>query len=171
MQRVFLLISLALSALLGAASWAPATPLRVPPPLTVAALYDETEDMESAEGEEEFEWCEEEPECEEEEEVEATDSDTSSQCPLRSANAHAATKNDKLKLTIGYTTSEPFDATFEIKQGAIRLASLRRHLGRSGVLRFNKVLGEHDQGRLVIRIKLPKGRAGCPSRRLVLFPR
>lgn len=92
-------------------------------------------------------------------------------CVLRSANAHATTKNDKLKLTIGYTTTEPTDATVEIKQGATRIATLNRHLGRSGVLRYTKQLGENADGKLTVRIKPQTGAAGCPSRRLVLFPR
>lgn len=93
------------------------------------------------------------------------------ECPLRSANAHATTKNDRLKLTIGYTTTAPTDATFEIKQGATKIATFQRHLGNSGVIRFTKPLGESQDGKLKVRLKLSSGSAGCPSQRLVLFPR
>jgi len=94
-----------------------------------------------------------------------------SQCLLRTANAHATTKNSRLKLTIGYTTTAPTDATFEIKQGATKLATLQRHLGNAGVVRLTRQLGENANGKLTVRIKLPAGAVGCPSRRLVLFPR
>ena len=109
--------------------------------------------------------------CEEEVGTSATDS-VSSDCPVRSAHAHAVEKNDRLKMTIGYTTNEPTRATLEIRAGSTQVASLKRHLGRSGVLRFTKVLSKMQAGkRTLVRIKLPKGSAGCPSRRLVLFPR
>jgi hypothetical protein len=93
------------------------------------------------------------------------------ECPLRSANANATARNDRLKLTIGYTTNTPTNAAFEVKLGPAKLATLQRHLGRSGVIRFNKPMPENPRGKLTVRIKLPAGAAGCPSRRLVLFPR
>jgi hypothetical protein len=93
------------------------------------------------------------------------------ECALRGANAHATTKRHKLKLTIGYTTNEPVNVTVEIKLGGTRLASLHRHLGKSGVLRFTKQLAAKQNGKLAVRLKLPSGGVGCPSRRLVLFPR
>jgi hypothetical protein len=92
------------------------------------------------------------------------------ECILRSAHGHAAIndKSNKLKLTIGYTAYEPVGA--KVKVG--NLATVKRQLGRSGVLRFVKALGEKEPKRLVINIKLPSvKRAGCPSRRLVLFPK
>lgn len=92
-------------------------------------------------------------------------------CPIRSANAHASTKNDRLKLTIGYTATAPTNAIFEVKLGSSRLAAFQRHLGNSGVVRFSKPLGENANGKLTVRIKLPGGGVGCPSRRLVLSPR
>lgn len=97
--------------------------------------------------------------------------DDAAECALRSASANATTKNERLKLTIAYTTTAPTDATFEIKQGATKLATLQRHLGNSGAVRFTKQLGENADGKLTVRIKLPSGGVGCPSRRLVLFPR
>jgi hypothetical protein len=91
-------------------------------------------------------------------------------CPLHSASAHAATSHDRLKVTLGYTTNEPFEATIEIKRGPTHQA-FNRHLGRSGVLRF--VLSDKpESGQTVLRIHVPsEERAGCPSPRLVLFPR
>lgn len=85
------------------------------------------------------------------------------ECPIHSASAHASTHNDRLKLTIGYTTNTPVAATIQIHG----LGTFKRHLGKSGVLRFT---GE-EHGRPIIHIKLAAGeRAGCTSRRLVLFP-
>jgi hypothetical protein len=93
------------------------------------------------------------------------------ECLLRSARAHAAVdeKRGKLKLTLGYTTYEPTSAKIEIGH----IATLQRHLGRSGVLRLVKGLNKLDAPKkLVVRISIPSARrAGCPSRRLVLFPR
>lgn len=89
-------------------------------------------------------------------------------CPLHSASAHAATSHNKLKVTLGYTTNEPFEATIQIKKGSTHQA-FKRHLGRSGVLRF--VLDDkQDTGQTVLHIR-PAGSTGCPSPRLVLFPR
>lgn len=114
--------------------------------------------------------------CEEaaEESSESTDNPSGQapeECILRSAHANAVVndKSNKLKLTLGYTTYEPVAA--KIKVGNI--AKLQRQLGRSGVLRFVKPLRIHQHlSRLVVRIDLPSvKRAGCPSRRLVLFPR
>jgi hypothetical protein len=93
------------------------------------------------------------------------------ECPIRSANAHASTNNDRLKLTIGYTTTNSTNATFEVKQGPSKLATFQRHLGASGVVRFSKPLAENADGKLTVKVKLPAGGSGCPSRRLVLFPR
>ena len=95
----------------------------------------------------------------------------STECALRSANAHASTNNNRLKLTIGYTTSEPVDAVVEIKQGAEKLGSLKRHLSRSGVIRYTKQIDEEQRGKLKVRLRLSTGSTGCPSQRLVLFPR
>lgn len=87
---------------------------------------------------------------------------TVAECPIHSASAHASAHHGQLKLTIGYTTNAPVAATIQIHG----IGTFKRHLGRSGVLRFS---GE-DRSRPVIHIKLPKGSVGCPSRRLVLFP-
>lgn len=92
------------------------------------------------------------------------------ECVLRSAHGHAAVdeRSNKLKLTIGYTAYEPVGAKVTVG----KIATVKRQLGRSGVLRLVKNLGKQDPERLVINIKLPSvKKAGCPSRRLVLFPK
>ena len=92
------------------------------------------------------------------------------ECVLRSAHGHASlfSHDDKLKLTIGYTTYEPVTAKLKIG----RIATLHRHLGRSGVLRLVEGLpSNRTPKQLTVRIELPGKSAGCPFRRLVLFPR
>lgn len=97
------------------------------------------------------------------------------ECVLRSAHGHAAVEGQgtKLKLTIGYTAYEPVGATIEIGKGPSHIATLHQHLGRSGVVRIVKSLhGDDAPKRLAVGIQLPSSKgAGCPFRRLVLFPR
>lgn len=117
--------------------------------------------------------CEEEVEAEEPEveEAEAEESYPEA-CALRSAKAHAVLKGNKLKLTIGYTTSEPVKADVDVHYGSTRLGQFKRHLRRSGVLRVTKRLKENrGEGRSRLRIELDTEGVGCPSRRLVLFPK
>jgi len=86
------------------------------------------------------------------------------ECLLRSATARAVAppKRDRLKLTIGYTTYEPVNATVEIRKGSARIASARRHLARSGVLRIVKKLGKKSAPkRVVIRIRIPSSPRYC----------
>jgi hypothetical protein len=139
-----------------------------PAPQAPSVAFVEEEDEGGAEGEAEAEGDDGE-ELEEEEEAEPPPGDV---CPLRSASAHAVTGHDKLRLTIGYTANEPFHARIEIKQGPARIDSVQRHFGPSGVLRLSSKLDEQRKGgRLAVRIKPASGGFGCPSRRLVLFPR
>lgn len=97
------------------------------------------------------------------------------ECILRSAHANASllAHDSKLKLTLGYTAYEPVGAKIEVGYGSSHLASLQRHLGRSGVLRIIESLhGDNAPKQLAVRIDIPSSKsAGCPSRRLVLFPR
>jgi hypothetical protein len=99
----------------------------------------------------------------------------SAECILRTAHGHSAVgaNGRKLKLTIGYTTYEPVGVTIEVGVGSSHIATLHRHLGRSGVLRKVERLRGHDApGRLAVDIEIqPAQKAGCPPRRLVLFPR
>lgn len=91
----------------------------------------------------------------------------SGECPIHSATAHSSVHNDRLKLTIGYTTNTPVTASIQVHG----IGTFKRHLGKSGVLRFSKKLSNETHGRTVVRFKLPASEsAGCPSRRLVLFP-
>lgn len=116
--------------------------------------------------------CEEEArEADEAEEAEAEASDPP-ECVLRSAKAHAVLRKNKLKLTVGYTTSEPTRATVKVRYGSNPLGSFKRHLRQSGVLRLTRKLkGEHDDKHSQLRIELNPEGVGCPSRRLVLFPK
>ncbi|HET7053032.1 MAG TPA: hypothetical protein VFI09_03840 [Solirubrobacterales bacterium] len=88
-------------------------------------------------------------------------------CPIHSASAHATVRHDRLKLTVGYTTTTPVTATIQIHD----VGTFKRHLGKSGVLRFTEQLDGKRHGRFTVRVLLPPTeRTGCPSRRLVLFP-
>lgn len=164
---IALIVPLVAAALLAHILARPATASHNLPPAPGQASPSMTFDEEEAETESEDESWEEE-EWEEEEEAESPSSEA---CPLRSANAHASTKRDKLKLTIGYTTNEPFSARITIQRGSVQLASARRYLGHSGVLRFSERLDERGGRKIVATISATDRSAGCPSRRLVLFPR
>lgn len=89
---------------------------------------------------------------------------TPNQCPLRSAHAHAVLRHHRLKLTIGYTSSSPTPATIEVRAGTKRIASLHRHLGRTGVLRITRNLGRKPVQRITVRFKTPS----CGERRVPL---
>ena len=164
---IALLVPLIAAAIVAHIAARPATASHDLPPAPGQASPSATFEEEEAEAESEGEGWEEE-EWEEEEEAESPSSEA---CPLRSANAHASTKRDKLKLTIGYTTNEPFSARITIQRGSVQLASARRYLGHSGVLRFTEKLNEDDRKRIVATISAADRSPGCPSRRLVLFPR
>src|ERR1044072_8121851 len=118
-------------------------------------------------GEEWEDWEEDEWEWEEEEEPEPSPAE---ECPLRSAKASAVTKHQRLKLTVGYTTYEPVNPTREGRQGAARSGTFKRHLGRSGVLRFTRDLGQKRPKGIAIRIRLSRGGEGRPPRRAGVFP-
>jgi hypothetical protein len=106
--------------------------------------------------------------CAEAEEAAGGGASRAAKCPIRSVRAHAVQRNDRLKLTIGYTTNTATNATVQIRG----VGTFKRRLGKSGVLRFSKRTGRKlPHKRIRIRIKLPSRSAGCPSRRLVLFPR
>ena len=188
-----LAVPLALATLLFAVSAAHAAP--VAPIVTPLAFEEEfsADEEEGEEGEAEFEegTCEEAEEefeegelsgaeakeiCDEEAEErrkKAANPGTVApeECILRSAHGQAITSgnDDKLKLTIGYTTYEPAGASLKIGQ----LGTVRRHLGRSGVLRLVEDLHGHDGPKhLSVQIDIPSAKsAGCPFRRLLLSPR
>jgi hypothetical protein len=158
-MRRFLLWPFLLLALLGGVAPAPASEAEEPD--------------ESGYVEETLEECEGDPVClEEVEEEPEGDAEAATACPLRSAKGHAAIKRGKLKLTIGYTTNEPTEAKVQLHYGAIKLGSLKRHLGGSGVLRITKKLSGKPKAKpSAVRIELDPEGAGCPTRRLVLFPK
>ena len=139
------------------------------------AAADEPEEAdESALVEEALDECEEVWACEEEIEAEDAGAEASypPECVLRSAKAHAVLAKNKLKLTIGYTTSEPTKANLDVHYGATRLGQFKRQLRRSGVLRLTKKLrGKTDVERLPVRVELDVAGAACPARRLVLVPK
>jgi hypothetical protein len=84
------------------------------------------------------------------------------ECLLRSAHAHAVDTGDKLKLTIGYTAYEPVAARIEVRKGSSRIATMRRQLGRSGVLRIVKNLGDGKAPKqLVVRLAVPASPGYC----------
>ena len=76
-------------------------------------------------------------------------------CALRSAHAHAVETRDKLKVTIGYTSSAPTPATIKVRAGANRIASVHRKLGKSGVIRITKKLGSKRIKRITVSFKTP----------------
>jgi hypothetical protein len=160
---IALIATLAVAVIAAQSSAAPHSPLQTPGLKSPLAAFEEEEA--EAEGEAE-DWGEEE--WEEEVEAEAPPGD---ECPLRSAKAHASTKHDKLRLTIGYTTNEPFSARITIQRGPVQISSVRRYLGHSGILRLSEKLDEHGGRKIVTSIASADKSAGCPSRRLVLFPR
>ncbi|MEX0973078.1 MAG: hypothetical protein WDZ46_07445 [Solirubrobacterales bacterium] len=93
--------------------------------------------------------------CSEAEEATGGGANAATECPIRSARARAVENHDRLKVTVGYTSSAPTKATIELRSGNKRLATIRRKLGRSGVLRIVKKLGKKDPSRIVVRIKAP----------------
>ena len=143
---------------------APTSASASPPADDVGALFEEgQEEGEEAECAFEEELFEDEDEgfCEEGE----GESGAADECPLRSAHGHSATTHGRLKITIGYTSFEPVLARVQIHAGGVE--TFKRHLGRSGVLRFTQPLTRNDGGRVLVRID-QIGRAGCPSRKLAL---
>lgn len=72
------------------------------------------------------------------------------ECPLRSFHPQAVAvgSQEKLKLTIGYTTHEPADATIEIRNGSRVIDSSRRRLGRSGVIRLVEPLSDAEMDKV-----------------------
>jgi hypothetical protein len=153
--------------LLGVKSAQAATPVLG---LTPLAFEEQLALGEEDELEEEAEFAEEECEIAEEEreegelgevaveaicEADVGTSAADGRCPLRSARARAVERNDRLKVTVGYTTSEPTGATIEVRSGSTRIVSVHRHLGKSGVLRIAKDLGRKQAKRIVVRFRAP----------------
>jgi hypothetical protein len=103
------------------------------------------------EGEEAAEAAGEECEAEEEEEAEEVGFSPAEDCYLRTARSHvvAYPQRGRVRLTLGYTTFESTPATVELNAGdGDRLAVVRRHLGRSGVIRLSRHIGDDAMARL-----------------------
>jgi hypothetical protein len=178
--RSSILSAVALLVFLFAIATAPAVAVETPVgDLPVLALEEEEPEAEAAaEDVEVEEVCGEvdeegfEEECEE---VEVEPGRSAEECLLRSARAHASVdqRGKKLKLTIRYTTYEPVKAEIEIGKGANRIATVKRRLGYSGVMRIVKPLRKSQHvKRVVVSITIPSAKkTGCPSRRLALSPR
>jgi hypothetical protein len=169
-----------------AQAFSPTAPPAFPAPPAALRFEADEEEAEGEEEESEAEECESEGEegegevteaeakgvCEEAREApqQGDGSGASGQCVIRSAHAHTVVQGNRVKLTVGYTTTTPVAAGFQLLKGRARFASFKRHLGRSGVLRFAKKLPE-AHGPLSVHIQLPPAQmTGCLSRRLVLFP-
>jgi hypothetical protein len=99
-------------------------------------------------GEEEEEAGEEEEECEAE--AEGSGSVSAEDCFLRTVHARIVAFPDRnmVRLTLGYTTYAPAQATVEYKVKHDRLGAVNRRLGRSGVVRLNKHLGDREMSRV-----------------------
>lgn len=163
MSRLWIATLLAALGLATFPAAVPATPTSsLPAPIGFAA-FDEEEEWELEEEcfEDEFEvFCEEEPE-----EVRPA----TTECPLRSTNAHAAAKHGRLKVTVGYTTWRPTTATIQVGRGPTGLGTSKRRLGHSGVLRFVGTLRTHHGKRLRLSIRVPSVGRNCADETTVPF--
>jgi hypothetical protein len=179
LTRLAWLVSIAtpvlLIALLGAAKAAAVPAAGVPTPDPVA---------EAATEEECVEWEEGEIECEAEEAEEAeTGPLPPEECLLRTAQARVVSgpTRNRLRLVVRYTTSTPTRAylDFALRNGggSLDLGVVRRHLGRSGVLRLHETLGTGEMERArdasdyLLTLDIPSAPSYCQqyfSRRLDL---
>lgn len=177
MPRIRLLLPLLLLALLVTSQAAHALAAGEDPglPLNVAIQASEEEDEtagECAEGESEDEEVEGAEEAEEECEAEAEDAGFSpaDDCYLRTATARvvAYPSREMMRLTLGYTTYTPAAATvaFGAKKDP-HLGTVRRQLGRSGVLRLSKHLAGsqmskvESSGRFTVTVHVPEAPRAC----------
>lgn len=120
------------------------------------------EDSEEEDGSEEAE-----AECEAE--AEDTGFSPADDCYLRTARARvvAYPMRNTMRLTLGYTTYAPAQATVEYSAKHNRLGTATRKLGRSGVLRFSEHLGERAMDRLqgsrrfAVTVHVPGAPSAC----------
>jgi hypothetical protein len=99
------------------------------------------------------------------------------ECVLRSAEASAVALNDRLQLTLRYTSEAPTKAGVEYwlkgAKGSLRIASTTRHLGKRGVLRMSRHLDERERAKVdaarivLLRLDLPKTGSHC--KRFLIF--
>ncbi|HXS48078.1 MAG TPA: hypothetical protein VN756_11530, partial [Solirubrobacterales bacterium] len=95
------------------------------------------------------------------------------ECLLRSARARvvASDSHRSARLTVGYTTYEPTGATIDYSlkggKGTLRLGTVKRHLGRSGVIRLTETLGDSEMakveaaGRFTVRLHIANAPGNC----------
>jgi hypothetical protein len=113
-----------------------------------------------------------EDEAEEECEVEAegTGFSPAEDCYLRTAKARvvAYPSREMMRLTVGYTTYTPAQATVEFgAKGDPHLGTVRRQLGRSGVVRLSKHLGDkamaelQNSHRFTVTVHVPEAPRRC----------
>jgi hypothetical protein len=96
-----------------------------------------------------------------------------SECLVRSAHARlvAYASNNRVRLTIGYTTYEPTQATVDYGlsggRGSLHLGTARRHLGHSGVLRLTRTLSDAQMSKVeaarhfTVRLHSPEAPPSC----------
>lgn len=91
-------------------------------------------------------------------------------CYLRTAQARVVAYPDRnmMRLTVGYTTYTPAEATVEYgAKGDPHLGTARRRLGRSGVVRLNKHLGSKEMSqvqasrRFTVTVHVPNTPRDC----------
>ncbi|HEY7255255.1 MAG TPA: hypothetical protein VH476_01110 [Solirubrobacterales bacterium] len=130
-----------------------------------------------------IEWEEGVVECEPAEEPAETGPYPPEECLLRTARARVISNpsRNRLRLVVGYSTVVPTRAylDFEMRSGgaSLGLGVVRRHLGRSGVLRLRESLGEAQMERaqdatdFLLTVDIPSTPSYCEryyTRRLAL---
>lgn len=163
------------------------------PPATASASAELEEEFEFEEGEQEEEACEvaegeleegelseaeaericEENDGEDKKKAAASDSVAPEECLLRSAHARLVASDSRkgVRLTVGYTAYEPTAATIDYRleggKGSLHLGAAKRHLGRSGVIRLTKTLGDLEMARVeaadhfTVRLHIAEAPADC----------
>jgi hypothetical protein len=123
---------------------------------------DEDEDEEGEDSEEAEEECE--------AEADDTSFSPAEDCYLRTARARVVAFPDRntMRLTLGYTTYTPTRATVEYgAKSDPRLGTVSRRLGRSGVVRLSKHLGDTEMAQLrasrrfTVTVHVPEAPRGC----------
>jgi hypothetical protein len=175
MFRIRLVLPLVLLAILAACQPAHAlseTEASFSPPDLGASLSEESEFedecVESGEEEEAEDSEAAEEECEDE--AEEAGFSPAEDCYLRTARARVVAYPDRntMQLTVDYTTYAP--ATAKVEYGAKsnpHLGTVRRQLGRSGVVRLSKHLGSSEMARVqasrrfTVTVRVPDAPGGC----------
>lgn len=174
MLRLRLVLPLALLAILAASQPAHALSeieATVSPP-DLGSQMDEEVESEDECAESEDDEAEEAEEAEEDCEAEAEDAGFSpaEDCYLRTARARVVAYPDRnmMRLTVGYTTYAPAEATVEYgAKSDPRLGAVHRQLGRSGVVRLIKHLGSREMAqvrashRFTVTVHVPEAPREC----------